>query len=282
MAKIYDALRKAETERLRKTGGAGEDPERLGWEPERDQPDASARSEQGVNGGLVRRRRSANEGGGETNKRRISLLQPESYVAEQFRALRGRIDSLGGEDGLKSVMVSSAMPGEGKTTAAVNLGIVTGLSLDRRVLLVDCDLRRPAIHRALGIQPATGLAEVLDGKAEADAAITRVKGANLDVLPVRTRPPNPSELLGSPRMAELMKELGTRYDRIFLDTPAVLGLPDARSVSEFCDGIVLVVRASSTRQEDAETVLEVLGRDRVLGIVLNGADIDQGRYGYSA
>lgn len=283
MAKIYDALRKAETERQRKTGAAAsiDSVERLDWEPEREDPDARPGPAKKVSDRLVGRRGSSPEGGGEINKRRISLLQPDSYVAEQFRALRGRIDSMGSVGELRSVMVSSAMPGEGKTTAAVNLAIVTGLSLDRRVLLVDCDLRRPAIHRVLGIQPVTGIAEVLDGKAEPDAAITRVEGANLDVLPVRGRPHNPSELLGSPRMVELMKDLATRYDRIFLDTPAALGLPDARSVSEFCDGIVLVVRAGSTRQEDAETVLEILGRQRVLGIVLNGAEIDQGRYGYS-
>jgi len=284
MAKIYDALRKAETERQRKTGatGASDAVERLDWEPERDDVVGGAGAARQVSERLAGRPASAPEGGGEINKRRIALLQPDSYVAEQFRALRGRIDAMGSEENLRSIMVSSAMPGEGKTTAAVNLGIVTGLSLNRRVLLMDCDLRRPAIHRALGIQPAAGLAEVLDGKAEADAAITRVEGANLDVLPVRGRPQNPSELLGSPRMAELMNSLGSRYDRIILDTPAALGLPDARSVSDFCDGIVLVVRAGRTRQEDAETVLEILGRQRVLGVVLNGAEIDQGRYGYSA
>ena len=283
MAKIYDALRKAETERQRKTGAAGttDTVERLDWEPERDDVGVPPGPAKRTSDRLTGQRQPSSEGGGDINRRRISLLQPNSYVAEQFRALRGRIDALGSEGKLRSIMVSSAMPGEGKTTAAVNLGIVTGLSLDRRVLLVDCDLRRPAIHRAFGIQPATGLAEVLDGKADPEQAIVRVEGANLDVLPVRGRPQNPSELLGSPRMVEMMKNLETRYDRIFLDTPAALGLPDARSVSEICDGVVLVVRAGRTRQEDAETVLEVLGRQRVLGIVLNGAEIDQARYGYS-
>ncbi|MFP8877417.1 MAG: CpsD/CapB family tyrosine-protein kinase, partial [Myxococcota bacterium] len=227
-------------------------------------------------------RKRSEQGGGDINKRRIALLQPDSYVAEQFRALRGRIDALEEQGNLRSVMVTSAMPGEGKTTAAVNLGIVTGLSLDRRVLLVDCDMRRPSVHQSLGLQPTNGLAEVLNGKVDPDSAIMRVEGANLDVLPVRGRPGNPSELLGSPRMVNLMTELRSRYDRIILDTPAALGLPDAKSVSEFCDGIVVVVRAGRTRQEDTETVVEILGRQRVVGIVLNGAEIDQGRYGYSS
>ena len=281
MAKIYDALRKAEAERQHKVGKrAGA--ERLDWEPETPEP-AKPSSSVKVSGGSRGEDRSRSDPeGGDINKRRIALLQPDSYVAEQFRALRGRIDALAGEGNLRSVMVTSAMPGEGKTTSAVNLGIVTGLSLDRRVLLIDCDMRRPNVHQSLGLQPTSGLAEVLDGKAEPDVAITRVEGANLDVLPVRGRPSNPSELLGSPRMVGLMTELRSRYDRIILDTPAALGLPDAKSISEFCDGIVVVVRAGRTRQEDTETVIEILGRQRVVGIVLNGAEIDQGRYGYSS
>lgn len=280
MAKIYDALRKAEAERQRKVGASSVS-ERLDWEPESAEAAKPAPSVKLPGGPRSERRKPSVDGGGDINKRRIALLQPDSYVAEQFRALRGRIDALEDQGNLRSVMVTSAMPGEGKTTAAVNLGIVTGLSLDRRVLLIDCDMRRPSVHQSLGLQPTNGLAEVLDGKVDPDVAITRVEGANLDVLPVRGRPANPSELLGSPRMVNLMTELRSRYDRIILDTPAALGLPDAKSVSEFCDGIVVVVRAGRTRQEDTETVVEILGRQRVVGIVLNGAEIDQGRYGYS-
>ncbi|NRA06529.1 MAG: CpsD/CapB family tyrosine-protein kinase [Myxococcales bacterium] len=281
MAKIYDALRKAEADRQRKVGG-GAGGERLDWEPETPEPAKPSGSVKLPSGPRDEGRSRPNQDIGDINKRRIALLQPDSYVAEQFRALRGRIDALDSEGNLRSVMVTSAMPGEGKTTAAVNLSVVTGLSLDRSVLLIDCDLRRPNVHQSLGLQPKSGLAEVLDGKVEPDVAITRVEGANLDVLPVRGRPSNPSELLGSPRMVDLMTDLRSRYDRIILDTPAALGLPDAKSVSAFCDGIVVVVRAGRTRQEDTETVIEILGRQRVVGIVLNGAEIDQGRYGYSS
>jgi capsular exopolysaccharide synthesis family protein len=222
----------------------------------------------------------AGEGAAELNKRRISLLQPDSYVAEQFRALRGRIDAIAEQHPIRTIAVTSANPGEGKTTAAINLAVVTSMSVGRRVLLIDCDLRRPKIHRSLGVQPKAGLAEVLNGETSVEAAIERADGIDLEILAVRGRPPNPSELLSSARMRELIEEVSQRYDRVILDTPAALGLPDAKAVADLCDGSVMVVRANTTSEEDVLTVLEILDRRRVLGVVLNGTIADQGRYGY--
>jgi capsular exopolysaccharide synthesis family protein len=201
-------------------------------------------------------------------------------VAEQFRALRGRIDALATQRRIRTVAVTSALPGEGKTTSAINLAVVTALSLDRKVLLIDCDLRRPKIHQSLGVQPRVGLAEVLTESAGLDEALVKLEGVNLEILAVRSRPANPSELLGSARMRELIEHVSDRYDRVILDTPAALGLPDAKVVSDLCDGMVMVVRADTTRQEEIQTVLEILDRQRLLGLLLNGAAVDQGRYGY--
>jgi capsular exopolysaccharide synthesis family protein len=283
MAKVYDALRRAEAERRRR---AGQDPAGtvpLDWEPETapvvapvpsiERPSLLARL-------WPSKRRALADSTGDLNKRRISLLQPDSYVAEQFRALRGRIDAIGGQRTLRTIAVTSATPGEGKTTAAINLAIVTSLSVGRRVLLVDCDLRRPKVHTSLGITPEAGLAEVLTDQIGLEQAIVKPEGMGLEILAVRGRPANPSELLGSARMRELMDEVAQRYDRVILDTPAALGLPDAKAVADLCDGIVVVVRADITPQEDVQTVLEVVDRRRVLGLVLNGAIADQGRYGY--
>jgi capsular exopolysaccharide synthesis family protein len=222
------------------------------------------------------------ETAGELNKRRIALLQPDSFVAEQYRTLRGRIDALAAQRPIKTLAVTSALPGEGKTTAAINLATVTALSLGRRVLLVDCDLRRPQVHRSLGLSPEAGLAEVLTDRVGLDQAVTKVEGANLEVIGVRSRPENPSELLSSDRMRELVEELARRYDRVILDTPAALGLPDAKAVGDLCDGVVLVVRANSTSHYDVSATLELLDRRRLLGLVLNGAEGDGGRYGYHA
>jgi capsular exopolysaccharide synthesis family protein len=155
------------------------------------------------------------------------------------------------------------------------------MSLGRRVLLIDCDLRKPKVHESLGLRPDAGLAEVLSDKVNLDDAIVKVEGVNLEVLAVKARPLNPSELLGSAKMREVMEEVAHRYDRVILDTPAVLGLPDAKIVSELTDGVVMVVRADMTSSQDVQSTLEILDRRRLLGLVLNGAQVDQGRYGYA-
>jgi capsular exopolysaccharide synthesis family protein len=280
MAKVYEALRRAEEERKRRAGDETSPAAPLDAPPV---PAAAEPERKPIGKSLKgRARRRAQETAAEINKRRIAMLQPDSYVAEQFRALRGRIDAMAEQRPVRTLVVSSPLAGEGKTTAAINLAAVTSMSVGRRVLLMDCDMRRPRIHQALGLRPEAGLAEVLADQVAPDRAILKIEGMNLEVLPVRGRPNNPSELLGSPRMRELIEEVAGRYDRVVIDTPAVLGVPDAKAVAELCDGIVLVVRANLTSQQDVEAVLEILDRRRLLGLVLNGAQTGQGRYGYSS
>ncbi len=282
MAKVYEALRRAEEERRRRAGEplAGPAAAPVEWEPSGHsiQPRRPALWKRWLSFFSLRRNRVVSPG--ELNKRRISLLQPDSYVAEQFRALRGRIDSLAGQRPVKVIAMTSAMPGEGKTTSAINLAVVTAMSVGRRVLLVDCDMRKPKVHQALGLTPEAGLTEVLTDLTSLDQAVIKVEGVNLEVLAVRQRPANPSELLASARMRELIDEVSQRYDRIILDTPAALGLPDAKTVSELADGLVVVVRADTTSHRDVQATLEILDRRRVLGFLMNGAQIDQSRYGY--
>ena len=276
MAKVYDALRRAEEERKRRAGDEVTpaipfDAQPAPPPPEKDRTSLWSR---------LRRRRRKRDGVAEVNKRRISMLQPDSYVAEQFRTLRGRIDAVAAQRRIRTVAVTSPMAGEGKTTASVNLAVVTAMSVGRRVLLIDCDMRKPKVHQALGLIPDAGLEDVLTDSMSLDQAIIKVEGMNLDVLAVRGRPQNPSELLGSPRMRELIAEVADRYDRVIIDTPAALGVPDAKAVAELCDGIILVVRADVTTRQDVEACLEMLDPQNVIGMVLNGAQIDRGRYGY--
>ena len=280
MPKHYEALQRAEQERRRKISGI-------------DAPVSAAVPFEGPSApptrverhGFFRRllrvqRNRTIEGAAEANKRRIALLQPDSYVAEQYLSLRGRIDSLASQRPLKTLAVTSANSGEGKSTCSVNLATVTAMSVGRSVLLIDCDLRRPKVHLTLGLQPQVGLAEVLLNQATIDEAIQKLDGVNLDVLPVRTIPQNPSELLASPEMRKLIEDISGRYDRIILDTPACLGLPDAKSVSEICDGFVMVVRAGVTPQEEVQAALDILDRRRVVGLVLNGSEATREQYGY--
>jgi len=281
MAKHYEALQRAEAQRRRKLVGEPAPVAPAEW----DTTPATAPTQKD---GLFDRAKSlskkvisAKETAGEINKRRIAMLQPDSVAAEQFRTLRGRIDSLASQQLIKTVAVVSANAGEGKSMASINLAIVTSMSVGRKVLLVDCDFRRPRIHTSLGIEPVVGLAEVLDGSADLGDAISKVDSLNMDVLPVRTRPENPSELLASNAMSETIAKLGESYDQIILDTPACLGLPDAKTVSELSDGVVLVVRAGVTPKQDVEAVLEVLDQRRVLGLLLNGTEPESVRRSYS-
>jgi capsular exopolysaccharide synthesis family protein len=289
MAKVYDALRRAEEQRRERSGQTPTEAQQapLAWEPPARTPAAPPRSA-GARGRLaglrerlsLSRARAPEDNAAEVNKRRIALLQPDSFVAEQFRTLRSRIDALGAERPLKSIAITSPMAGEGKSTAAINLAVVTAMQIDARVCLVDCDLRKPKIHRSLGLSPRFGLAEVLSGECSIDDALIPVEGTSLSVLAVRHQPSNPSELLATARMRQLVRELSERFDRVVLDTPAALAMPDAKIVSDLCDGIVMVVRADTTQRDDIEATLEFLDKRRLLGLVLNGARVPSGRYSY--
>ncbi len=285
MAKVFDALQRAEQDRKRAAGDTSSSVMPLGVPAAPPKARAKPAPAKRPLGERLRDRVGRSrvpKTSAEMNKRRISLLQPDSYVAEQFRALRGRIDALAAQQPIRTLMVSSPMAGEGKTTAAINLAYVTAMSVDRKVLLIDCDMRKPKVHQGLGLRPETGIAEVLAGEVSLDDAIINVEGIRLDVLPVRGRPGNPSELLGSPRMRELVEAVAARYDRVILDTPAALGVPDAKAVAELVDGVVMVVRADVTSQQDLAAALETLDRRRLLGLVLNAARVDHGRYGYTS
>lgn len=281
MAKHYEALQRAEMERRRRATGS----ETGGATPSAFEGTAISPPARKEKPGILARwfapaKNAPGEAPSDANKRRISLLQPDSYVAEQYRSLRGRLDSLASQRPLKTIAVTSANAGEGKSTCSVNLATVTAMSVGRSVLLVDCDLRKPKVHWTLGLQPQAGLAEVLLNQATVDEAITKLDGVNLDVLPVRMIPGNPSELLASPEMRRLIEEVARRYDRVVLDTPACLGLPDAKSISELCDGLVMVVRAGVTPKEDVQAALDILDRRRVVGLVLNGSEATREQYGY--
>lgn len=285
MGKVFDALQRAEEQRARRAGegaAAGIAPvvDSAGSAGHRTFEPPSARRSLWRRW-LALRSPRMEEDAGALNKRRIALLQPQSFVAEQFRSLRARIDSLGASQPLRTIAITSAGPGDGKTMAAVNLALVMSMGVSSRILLVDCDLRRPRVHESLGLRVEAGLAEVLRGAAELEDALITVEGTTLQVLPVRSLPPNPSELLASGRMRELVEKLVVRFDRVIFDLPPMLGLPDAKVVSDLCDGILFVVRAHVTPQEDVQSALEVVDRGRLLGVVLNDADSTPDRYGYS-
>ncbi len=280
MGKVYDALRKAESQRQRSVAPEAAVPSHEWQRPARAR---DRRKDPFWRRWMGKKTAEATVPGDEVgapNKRRIAMLQPDSFVAEQFRTLRTRIDSIAAERPVRTITVTSALAGEGKSVAAVNLALVTAMGVGRRVLLVDCDMRKPQVHRTLGLRPEAGLAEVLTDQATLEDAIIKVEGINLEVLPVRALPPNPAELLASERMRQTVEELARSYDTVIFDTVSALGLPDAKSVSELTDGLVLVVRADTTPESDVDAALDILDRRRVLGLVLNDARVAPAHDGY--
>ena len=259
MGKIHDALQRAEEERAALGGG---DPQAT--LAAADVPDPAAdRGEQ------IR----------EARRSRVMVSGFETGVTEEFRSLRQRIQSMRRTRDIRSIVVTSAIPGEGKTTTATNLALSFGLEPETRTCLVDADLRSPAVHQALHDLPAAGLAEILEADAKLDEALTDVDGTHLSVLPVRALPSYPSELLASRKMIELLDELQERFQTIIIDAPPIAGMPDAAALVDVCDAAVLVVGAGQTDRHDVTAAIGRIDRNKILGTVFNRCDTNPLAYG---
>jgi succinoglycan biosynthesis transport protein ExoP len=212
----------------------------------------------------------------------ITQVRPQSQMAESYRALRTSLllSSLGAPP--KVIMVTSALPQEGKTTTSINCAVVLAQK-GIRVLLIDADLRRPSIHKTLGMGPRSGLSNVLTGSATLESAITRSSILpNLDVLPAGTPPPNPAELLASSNMRDVLEQLRARYDHIVVDTPPALSVTDAVVLSPRADAIVLVIRSGQTTKQALRRSRDILMQvnAKVSGVLLNAVDLSSPDYYY--
>jgi polysaccharide biosynthesis transport protein len=207
----------------------------------------------------------------------IVQSNPHSHRSEAFRSLRTNLQFLDIADRPKTIVVTSSLPGEGKTTTAINLAI-TLADAGTRVALVDADLRRPSIAEYMGLEGEVGLTTVLIGKADIQDAIQPWGKSNLHVLPSGQVPPNPSELLGSQSMTNLLETLASQYDMVLIDTPPLLPVTDAVILAKITGG-ALVIAGTDTlhRQQLADGLgsLEAVGA-RVLGVVLNRLKDKQG------
>lgn len=212
----------------------------------------------------------------------VAGLAPQSFAAEQFRALRTRLAQVEGGRVTRVIAVTSPAKGDGKSVTATNLALTMGEEFNRRVLLIDADLRRPRVHHLLGLTDGPGLADVLMGMAELDSAIVHLPDHHLSVLPGGVPPSHPAELLSSGAMRRLIETLRSRFDRIIIDTPPVAPLADVHIVAPLVDGIVVIVRAGMTPKPAIERALAGFDRAKVLGMVLNdaGADAEAAYDGY--
>jgi len=198
-------------------------------------------------------------------------------LVEQFRSLAAALLRLRASANLKVVMVTSAEPGDGKTFVAVNLALVLSESYRRRVLLVDADLRRPSIREFSEISDRPGLSEALKARADQKLSVLRIS-ETLTLLPAGRPDPDPMSGLTSARMKHIVNEAAARFDWVVLDVPPMGPVPDASLLAGMTDGTLLVVRAGQTPCAAVQKAIEGLGRDRILGVVLNGADYEGTTY----
>ncbi|RIX45880.1 polysaccharide biosynthesis tyrosine autokinase [Paenibacillus nanensis] len=205
------------------------------------------------------------------NKRQlITLTNPKSPISESYRSLRTNIEFASVDEPLQVIMVTSAGPGEGKSTTISNIAI-TYAQTDKKIILIDADLRKPTAHHTFSVSNRWGLSSVLSKQCELEEAIQKTNVPNLDLLTAGVIPPNPAEMLGSKRMSELIAQLKETYDIVLIDTPPLLAVTDAQIVSTKSDGAILVVDQGRVKRDIAKKAVQNLRtvNARILGVVLN-------------
>jgi capsular exopolysaccharide synthesis family protein len=210
---------------------------------------------------------------------------PYSYTAEQIRKLRTHLFHMPDKEPPRVIMVTSALPSEGKTVIASNLAISIARGEDQHVLLVECDLRKPTMYNLFKYPPSKGVAEILQGTAEVADCLIKTPIEKLTVLPAgREAPANPSELLESRKMSSLIQELAQRYtDRfLILDTSPIQATVDPKIIADQVEAIIMVARYRYTRESDFKMAIETLPRNKIIGTVLNAVDdLPAKKYKYS-
>lgn len=215
----------------------------------------------------------------------ITHYEPKSLISEQYRTLRTNLEFAQVGKDIKAVAVTSSIPMEGKSTTVANLAYTMGQT-GRNVLIVDGDLRKPTIHRTFKLNNEQGLTTLL---ANPDIPFNQVVQKSNDLglyfLPAGPLPPNPAELIGSPQMTNLMKELRENFDMVIYDTPPINSVTDAQILSTKVDGVILVVRQNLARKDqvrEAKQALENVNAN-IMGFVMNNVPVEDGkRNGYYA
>ncbi len=213
----------------------------------------------------------------------VTFINPKSPVAEAYRSLRTNIQFLGIDTPQRAIVVTSAGPGEGKSTTIANIAIAMAQA-GKKVLLVDCDLRRPVVHKNFGLANTRGLTNILANNLPFAEVAQETEIEGLRIVTSGPIPPNPSELLGSMKMKDLINTFKEHVDFVFFDTPPVSAVTDAAVLSTQTDGVVLVLSAGEITRDaalHARTVLHNVNA-HILGVVLNKVNVEkeQGYYYY--
>ena len=194
-----------------------------------------------------------------------------SVAREQYRRVVAVLHDAQASTDLRVIMIASAVPGEGKTLTAANLALTLSESYQRRVLLVDADLRKPSVHEVFHIESAVGLSTGLDPASPAKLTVHQVT-PRLSILPAGRPTSDPMAGLTSNRMRRLLEEAKASFDWVIVDTPPLMLLPDAHLLASMVDGAVLVIRAGSTPHDLVRRTADAIGRARIVGVVLNHAE----------
>ncbi|MFR2264616.1 MAG: CpsD/CapB family tyrosine-protein kinase [Clostridium sp.] len=205
---------------------------------------------------------------------------PKSIDAEAYRSLRSNIEYSSFDDEYRAIVVTSSVPGEGKSTTSGNLALSLAQS-GNKVLLVDCDMRKPSIHKKFKISNMSGTAELLLRK-ESFEDVANFYNENLTIITAGKIPPNPSEMLSSRAMTAFIKEMKKEFKYIILDTPPLQAVTDAQVLSTKVDGVLLVVRAGSTKRDAVLNSIDLIKKvqGKVIGTVLNGVENKKNSYYY--
>ena len=205
---------------------------------------------------------------------------PKSIDAEAYRSLRSNIEYSSFDDEYRVIVVTSSVPGEGKSTTSGNLAIALAQS-GNSVLLVDCDMRKPSIHKMFKISNAAGTAELLLRKKLFEEVANKYN-ENLTIITAGKIPPNPSEMLASRAMTAFIEEMKKEFKYIILDTPPLQAVTDAQVLSTKADGVLLIVRAGSTKREMVFNSVDLIKKvhGKVIGTVLNGVENKKNNYYY--
>ncbi|ALC86488.1 capsular biosynthesis protein [Bacillus sp. FJAT-22090] len=211
----------------------------------------------------------------------ITIENPKAVVSEQFRTVRTNINFSMPDKELKTLLITSSTPGEGKSTSAANMAIVFAQE-GKKVLLIDSDMRKPTMHHTFHITNTVGLSNLLTRKLTMQDVVVDTNIECLDLITSGPIPPNPAELIGSKTMDILMNELMEKYDLIIFDAPPLLSVTDAQILSNKCDGTILVINSGTTEKSNVIKAKEALiaSKAKILGTLLNNFVLDKDHYYY--
>ncbi|MER1956066.1 MAG: CpsD/CapB family tyrosine-protein kinase [Solibacillus sp.] len=230
---------------------------------------------------MFKRKKNTNSTQTTLARKLITVRNPKSVISEQFKTIRTNINFSMPDQDIKTIIVTSSTPGEGKSTVSSNSAVVFAQS-GKKVLIVDADMRKPTAHHTFGIRNASGLSTLLTRQHSIEEVVHKSEVEGLHVITSGPIPPNPAELLGSKMMDQLIEQLTAMYDLVIFDAPPILSVTDAQILSNKCEGTILVVNSGKAEKDGVLKAKEALvsSQANILGVILNNFVLEKDHYYY--